>query len=147
MSFIINKKSTGGSNITTSTATFSKDLAYYGQSVTTLEAEVKSDFLRELTTVTQQTSFNREAGIGIDLYENESISEFNKVRIRLDIMSAVYRYNLRAVPEKRIIVSQDTILIEEGRGSLNIDIYYIIESQLNASQGLNNLKNITLPLG
>ena len=147
MSYIINKPATGKNALPTG-VTFDSALVDYGDDFEQLNAEIKSDLLRELVTVTQTTSFNRGMGIGVDLYENESMSEITKIKLRLDIISAVERYNGRAADNKKIIASQESIDIEEGdRGELVINIFYMVESTMTQGAGLSNIQNVSLPTG
>lgn len=147
MSYIINKSAPPGSSSKNTDVSFNNQLVNYGDSFNTIDQEIKVDFLRELKTVTQSAPFSRSSGIGIDLYENETLSELNKVKIVLDIMSAVNRYNDKVLASKRIVVSQDFIFIENGPdGELIIDIYYVIEAYIGTDKAFNNIQNVTLPI-
>ena len=97
---------------------FDTALGGYGDNPDALDAEIKRDLLREITTTLGSRPFDRSAGIGIDLLENETASEINYIIYRLIIVSAIARYNARVPEIKRVVVSQDFIDIED-EGSIS----------------------------
>jgi hypothetical protein len=114
--------------------TFDDSFANFGDVVANYDAEIRDGLLKELTTYTKSTSFNRSAGIGVDLYENEMMSEVTKLKIRLDVVAAVDRYNKTVLQEKQILVSQEMVIFDEGRnGDMYITILYIQLKDINNS--------------
>ena len=145
MSYIINNPASGGANSFPFGVTFDNALVDYGGDFEQLNNEIKADLLREIVTVTQTASFDRGSGIGIDLYENETLSEINKIKMRLDIMAAAERFNSKVTSNKKIIISQEMIDIDGSGGEVIINIFYMVESLISPNQGTNNIQNITIP--
>ena len=148
MSVIINKPAPGGSSGTPPTITFDRSFANYGDTTSLYDVEIRNDLPREITLTTQSASYSRASGIGIDMYENESISELTKFNIRYEIMSAVERYNQRVLPDKQVLISQEMIDFDSNEGSLIINIFYIQNKDAAAvQQGNPMIQNIILPIG
>lgn len=149
MSVIINKPAPGGSSGNPPTITFDTALINYGDTTDLYDKEIRTDLLREIVMTTQSATYSRSSGIGIDMYENESVSENTKIILRLEIMAAVDRYNSKVLADKQIITSQDLIDFDsDDQGTLYINIFYMQnKDMLAAQQGSQIIKNIILPVG
>ena len=147
MSVIINKPAPGGSSGSPPTVTFDNNLASYGERVINYDREIRTDLLREIVTTSQSPAYSRSSGLGIDMYENESISEMTKLTIRMEILAAIDRYNSKSTPEKQVIVSQEMIDFDQGEGELVINLFYIQVKDLGTSQGPSAIQTMTLPIG
>lgn len=148
MSFIINKPSPPGSAGKGPTITFDNAFSNYGDTTNLFDREIRTDLLRELFTTTQSASYSRSSGVGVDMYENESLSDLTKITLRLEIVAAVDRYNNRVPPQKKVLISQEGIDFGHEDGVLYINILYIQEKDLQAAtSGSQIIKNIVLPVG
>lgn len=149
MSVIINKPAPGGSAGSPPTLTFDTALINYGDTTNLFDKEIREDLLREIVMTTQSAPYSRASGIGIDMYENESISENTKIILRLEIMSAVDRYNNKVLPEKQVIISQEMIDFDNDlEGNFFINIFYIQNKDILAGQsGSQIIRNVILPIG
>jgi hypothetical protein len=147
MSVIINKPAPGGSSGSPPTVTFDNNLMNYGDKVVDYDIEIRTDLLREITITSQSSSFSRSSGLGIDMYENESISELTKLTLRMEILSAVDRYNAKSTPEKQVILSQEMIDFDQEDGVLVVNIFYLQSKDLGTAQGPSAIQSITIPAG
>lgn len=147
MSVIINKPAPGGSAGSPPTVTFDNNLANYGSDNNLFDREIRTDLLREIALTSQSATYSRASGLGIDMYENETLSEVTKVVIRLEIISAVDRYNAKVLPEKQVIISQEMIDFDQEDGELVINIFYIQSKDLGTAQGPSSIQSMTLPIG
>ena len=124
---------------------FTNNFASYGTIIANYDEEIRQGLLQQLTIDNRSVSFNRSLGLGIDLYENETFNEVTKLRLAADIVMAAERYNQTVLPEKRILIGQEMIEMEQDTdGNAYITIYYIQLKDLQNPQ--NAVKSISLPL-
>jgi len=147
MSVIINKPAPGGSSGSPPTITFDNNFSSYGEKVINYDREIRTDLLREIVTTSQSPAYSRSSGLGIDMYENESISEITKLTLRLEILAAIDRYNSKVLPEKQVVVSQEMIDFDQSEGILVINLFYIQVKDLGKQQGPSSIQTMTLPIG
>jgi hypothetical protein len=68
-----------------------------------------------------------------------------KVKIRLDILSAVERYNTKVPAEKQIIMSQEMVLFEEGKdGEVYLTLLYVQQKDIGG--GTPAVQNVSIPV-
>lgn len=111
---------------------FDNAFAFYGDSQSSIADEVKADLKRAIETAIGSVAFNRSEGFGIAGLENDSLTEGKIAFIKFFIASAVANYNANAPVSKRVLSSQEVILVETNSdGEAYIKIYYVLASNLN----------------
>ena len=125
--------------------TFDDSFANFGDVIANYDTEIRDGFLKELTIYTKSIPFNRSSGIGLDSYENEMNSELTQLKIRLDVVAAIDRYNKSVLPEKQVLVSQEMVLFEESKdGELYVTILYVQLKDID--NGASAVQSVSIPI-
>lgn len=111
---------------------------YYGQN--DLETETKSDVLANLLQPKRSLFYNRSLdSAGIGDYENMPNGLFLSVNLPYDIVNSLAKRNqfVTSSPrDRRIAVSQSLIQIEQKNGEVNVNVYFVLMSDLKQTEML-----------
>lgn len=118
---------------------------YYGE--LDLDLEIESDIMQLLTQPKKSMFYNRSFGCGVHENENYPNTLLLEIMMRFDIANGIYRRNLEVgdgtngTKERRVAVSQWSIVTERNKGNLNLAVNYI------PFIDYKNLKSTNLPIG
>ena len=127
---------------------FQQSFVSYGEGENPIQQEVREDIKRAIITSLGSVAFSRTEGLGIESFENESFSSEFDVLLKYSIATALADYNLRSIPERQILFSQDTIILSRSRGELRISIYYALAYEISQGTSAQEAGDvITLPEG
>lgn len=123
--------------------TFSQ-LANYGVYENSLAEEVQTDLQLKCDELFGSFTFNRNDGVGLSLFENETFDTAGVSFLKAQIATNLASYNDTASPEKQIIVSQELIQIDfDSTGVLVILAYvYLLKDLMNPAANPIQVGNI-----
>ena len=105
--------------------------------------ETKHDIVMGMLQPKRSMLYDRTMGAGISEYENYPSSFAMQVGMKFDIASWISRRNAQVssgtdgFPDRRVGVSQNTILIQANQGNVDVMAYYIPFSDFKNPQRLS----------
>lgn len=112
-----------------------------------LNLEIESDIAQIISQPKKSMFYNRSEGCGVSNYENYPNTLLLEIMIRFDIVSGIYYRNLNTgdgtdgTKERRIAISQWSIVTERDKGNMNIQVNYLPFNQYTSIRAIN------LPVG
>jgi|JI9StandDraft_1071089.scaffolds.fasta_scaffold152900_2 hypothetical protein len=115
----------------------------YGASRDTLVAEIKAELLLMLVGILNSQFFDRTKGVGIKNLENEMISLQELTVLSIQIVQAFAEYSESVGYERKVVVSQDWVLLDLNTdGELIISCYFILLSDVETNAEVQALSKV-----